>query len=228
MTNRRRVVVSHLENISGNALEKYHPQIRQLVKGRSGIYALYRNHNLYYVGLATNLMRRLKQHLRDHHERKWNRFSVYVTGNNDHMKELESLLLRIVNPRGNIRSGKIASSDNLRPKLSKLIKEKDDDRRARILGGNLTKRRLRKKATSKRGSNILAGSFDRAIALCGLRAGYEYRGSLKKNGEISYDGTSYPSPTAAASAAVGRRINGWSFWKYRNKNGAWVPLSTLK
>ena len=108
MVKRRRVVVSHLENISGSALEKYHPQIKQLIKGRSGIYALYRNHNLYYVGLATNLMRRLKQHLRDHHEKKWNRFSVYATGNDEHMKELESLLLRIVNPRGNRQSGKIA------------------------------------------------------------------------------------------------------------------------
>jgi len=225
---KRHVVVSHLEDISGSALDKYQAQIRQLIKGRSGIYALYRNQNLYYVGLATNLMSRLKQHLRDHHKKKWTRFSVYVTGNDDHMKELESLLLRIVNPRGNKQSGKIAKSKNLRPELNKLMKEMDDDRRARTMGGALTKRRIKRKATKQRGSKILAGSFDRAITLRGVRAGYEYRGSLKKNGEISYNGTSYPSPTAAASAAVNKRINGWNFWRIRNKNGAWVPLKTLK
>jgi len=228
MSKRRRVVVSHLEDISGFVLEKYQAQVKQLIRGRAGIYALYRNHNLYYVGLATNLMRRLKQHLRDHHEKKWNRFSVYVTGNDDHMKELESLLLRIVNPRGNKQTGKIAKSENLRPSLNKLIKEEDDDQRARLMGGRITKRRIKRKATKKRGSNILAGTVDRAIALRGHRSGYVYSGSLKKNGEISYGGTSFPSPTAAASAAVGKRINGWAFWKFRDKNGNWVPLNTLK
>ena len=227
MAKKRHVVISHLEDISGSVLDKNQSQIHQLIKGRSGIYALYRNHNLYYVGLATNLMRRLKQHLRDHHEKKWNRFSVYVTGNDEHMKELESLVLRIVNPRGNKQSGKITKSENLRPVLNRLIKENDDDRRTQVMGGRLTRRRIKSKATKRRGSKILAGSFDRAIALRAERAGYEYRGSLKKNGEISYDGVSYPSPTAAASAAVGRRVNGWSFWRYRQKNGNWVLLRTL-
>ena len=37
--------------------------------------------------------------------------------------------------------------------LNKLIKEKDDDRRARMLGGRLAQRRVKKKATSKRGAS---------------------------------------------------------------------------
>ena len=210
------------------ALKDYQSQIRSLIKGKSGIYALYRNDNLYYVGLATNLMGRLKQHLRDHHHRKWNRFSVYVTVHDDHMKELESLLLRIVNPRGNKQVGKISRSTNLRPQLNKLIKAGDDDRRARIMGGRITKRRIKSKSAKQRGANILIGSFERAMPLRGYMSGYEYRGSLKRNGEISYYGRSYPSPTAAASAAVGRRINGWAFWTFRNKKGEWVKLQTLK
>ena len=124
MRKSKHVVTAHLEDISGSVLEKYQSQVRSLIKGRSGIYALYRNNNLYYVGLASNLMRRLKQHLRDHHMKKWNRFSVYVTVHDDHMKELESLLLRIVNPRGNRQTGKMSNSKNLRPYPNRLIKSK--------------------------------------------------------------------------------------------------------
>ena len=228
MGKKRKVVVAHLENISGDVLESYQAQIRQLIKGKSGIYALYRHNNLYYVGLATNLMGRLKRHLRDHHRRKWNRFSVYVTVHNDHMKELESLLLRMVNPRGNKQSGKFMQSKSLWPELNSLIKADDEDRRARLLGDKLAKRRVKSKASQAKGGSSLAGVFDRAIRLKGLRAGYEYRASLRRDGTISYDGVIYPSPSAAGKAATGKSTNGWTFWRYRNKNGEWVRLKTLK
>ncbi len=49
------------------------------------------------------------------------------------------------------------------------------------------------------------------------------------DGWISYAGTLYASPRAAARAATKRTsINGWSFWKYRARKGGWVPLSDLK
>jgi predicted GIY-YIG superfamily endonuclease len=44
-------------------LEKdYSGSIGALIKGHAGIYALYKGERLYYVGLATNLMGRVKQH----------------------------------------------------------------------------------------------------------------------------------------------------------------------
>ena len=119
------------------------------------------------------------------------------------MKELESLLLRIVSPRGNKQAGKFVKSENLRSKLNQLIKAEDDDRRARLMGGRTAKRRIKSKSNRGRGAGVLAGSFERAINLRGTIGGYDYFASLKKNGEISYAGTSYQSPTAAASAAVG-------------------------
>jgi hypothetical protein len=41
-------------------------------------------------------MGRLKGHLRDCHKGLWDRFSVYLTSDAEHIKELESLLLRII------------------------------------------------------------------------------------------------------------------------------------
>lgn len=89
------LVCQHLENISRDALENYQAVIKEFVKGRHGIYALYKKDKLYYVGLASNLRNRLKHHLRDRHAHTWDRFSVYLTIKDEHLKELESLILRI-------------------------------------------------------------------------------------------------------------------------------------
>ena len=52
MTRHSQLVCQHLENISSDALEKYQNVIRSYVRGRQGIYALYRRYKLYYVGLV--------------------------------------------------------------------------------------------------------------------------------------------------------------------------------
>lgn len=41
----------HLENISRDALEKHQQIIKQYVRRRNGVYALYRKEKLYYVAL---------------------------------------------------------------------------------------------------------------------------------------------------------------------------------
>jgi len=59
MTRRAQLICQHLENISRKALEEHQAIIRAYVRGRQGVYALYRRGKLYYVGLATNLRNRL-------------------------------------------------------------------------------------------------------------------------------------------------------------------------
>jgi excinuclease UvrABC nuclease subunit len=68
---RNPLVSQYLEHISGTALEEYQRIIRDYVRNRSGVYALYRRDRLYYVGLASNLRSRLAHHLRDKHRGKW-------------------------------------------------------------------------------------------------------------------------------------------------------------
>src|SRR2546427_5664190 len=114
MPNDSPLVSQYLEHISGTALDQYQKIIRGLVQKRSGVYALYRRDRLYYVGLASNLRNRLNHHLRDKHRNKWDRFSVYLTIGDSHLKELESLVLRIAHPKGNNQGGKFSSAENLR------------------------------------------------------------------------------------------------------------------
>jgi predicted GIY-YIG superfamily endonuclease len=222
----KKLVISHLESVSGDVFEHYPAVIEELIKGKSGVYALYRNDTLYYVGLASNLMSRLKAHLRDRHKRKWNRFSVYLTVHDDHMKELESLMLRVVKPKGNRRSGKFMASNPLRRELNSLIKSYDADRRARLLGGTHTNRRIRAKA-AKPGKNILANIFDRRVRLLGWHNGREFKATLRRDGRISYCGDLYLSPSGAGKAARGRSTNGWAFWHFR-KDSEWIPINSLK
>lgn len=107
MAERSSLVCQHLENISRDALEQYQDIIRQYVRNRQGVYALYSRGKLYYVGLARNLRMRLAHHLRDRHGESWDRFSVYLTIGDSHLRELESLILRIVKPKGNKQKGKV-------------------------------------------------------------------------------------------------------------------------
>lgn len=115
------LVSQYLEKISRAALEKHQGIIREYVAKRHGVYALYRGNRLYYVGLASNLRNRLRHHLRDRHGQSWDRFSVYLTIGDSHIKELESLVLRIVSPPGNKTGGTFGKAENLRTQLSQAL-----------------------------------------------------------------------------------------------------------
>jgi len=83
------------------------PNSKSKPKGR-GIYALYDNFGLYYVGLTTfSLHSRIRVHTRDRHRKKWNRFSWYQIPNLKYVKDVETALLRILHPKGNKVKGKI-------------------------------------------------------------------------------------------------------------------------
>ena len=49
------LVVEYLENISRTAIKRYPEIITEYARRRSGVYALYKGEDLYYVGLAKNL-----------------------------------------------------------------------------------------------------------------------------------------------------------------------------
>ena len=197
------------------------------MRGKSGVYALYSKDVLYYVGLASNLMGRINTHLKDRHSGKWDRFSVYLTAHDGHMKELESLILRILSPKGNRVGGKFFQSENLRHVLRREMKEQDKKKLTLVLGGDIEKRPVRSKRVATVGHRGLENAFDRRVALKGWYKGFKYTAFLRRDGRISYSGETYESPRAAGVAARGRDTNGWNFWHYR-RNNEWVPLRTLR
>ncbi len=231
MARRRHLVLQHLENVNGKLLVEYAPVVGDMIRGQSGVYALYRGENLYYVGLAVNLMRRLNQHRKDRHSGKWNRFSVYLMKQGEHIKELESLLLRIASPRGNRTSGRLVGAEDLRAPLRGRIKEHHEEKLSKMMGRSVTRRgkprRRRVARTRVRGQAAplpLKDAVRRAKRLRGYYKGYYYFATLYRSGEIEYDGVRYRSATAAAKLIINGAVNGMAFWHIRGADGEWTRL----
>lgn len=222
------LLLQHLEDVSWRVLDDYRVIVRDMIRGRSGVYALYNRRKLYYVGLASNLMGRLKTHLKDRHDGEWDRFSVYLTEDSRHIKELESLLLRIAKPEGNRQGGNFSGARNLLRDLDQRIRELEADRRAILLGGHVAKRRLKSRVRRSRPGLSLSRLSERRIPLRALYKGKLYRATLRKDGTFSYQGKLYSSPSAAGRKIVGRSVNGLWFWNFKNNAGEWVKLTTLK
>ena len=105
-----RIIKDHDEFIEykgDNSVFQHVPNFNSHPKGR-GIYALYDNHGLYYVGLTKrSLASRIRRHTSDRHKGKWKRFSWYQIPNLKYSKDMETAILRIINPKGNRVKGKI-------------------------------------------------------------------------------------------------------------------------
>lgn len=232
---RKRVslVSQYLEKISGEALEEYQSIFRDFARRRNGVYALYRKNRLYYVGLARDLRGRLKAHLRDRHSSKWDRFSIYLTIGDDHIRELESLVMRIAQPAGNRQLGKFPRAQNLRREFARRIRD-DAKRRLDALLGRLdpeeskTKPRKRKSGGARQPS--LARYVSRPVRLRATFKGTTLRARVLKNGRIRYRRETFNSPSIAAYNAIGRRraVNGWRFWHYERAPGDWIQLNELR
>lgn len=238
MARTRSLVTGYLERISVKALEEYHAEITELAKAEHGVYALYKKDRLYYVGLAIDLRRRIDQHMKDKHAEKWNRFSLYLVRKVDHIREIESLLLRIADPKGNKHAGRLKHAQNLQRRLkSSMIRR----RRAEILAMFSAtrpmpsdKRRSRRKtagandqAKSSEAAQILRQTEAAGKAIFASYQGWEYRARVLRNGTIKFGGKSYESPSAAGRAITKRPLNGWAFWWIR-QGGEKIRLGRLR
>lgn len=226
---RRPLVCQHLERVSRSALERYQPIIREYVRGRHGVYALYRKGRLYYVGLASNLRRRLKSHLKDKHGSSWDKFSIYLTIGDAHLKELESLLLRIAEPSGNSVSGKFARSEDLRRRFRRELMQgfrREADEMMGTVCEEVPVSKLRTKVIGK--EPPLAAFISVRMKLRGRHGGRFVRARVRRDGRIRFKGKLFNSPSKAAVAACGSPTNGWGFWWYERAPGDWVRLRTLR
>ena len=225
------LVCEYLEKIDRKMLVKYQDLIREFIKGHQGIYALYRGDRLYYVGLATNLRRRLKAHLRDRHKNAWNRFSVYLVIENQHIKELESLFLRILMPDGNAKKGTFPKAINLETRLKTEIRRRQQEELEVLLGQRkrVTRKQTKRALAQQAESETALGPYvSRSFKIRRTFKGKPYVARVRQSGWIYYKGYLYNSPSGLAKEITGRNSNGWSFWNFERAPGHWVKLKELK
>ena len=230
------LVCQHLENVSRDVLAHYSEIIREFVRDRHGIYALYRKNRLYYVGLATNLRARLNQHLRDRHAETWDHFSLYLTVGHQHLREIESVLVRIGRPRGNRAKPEFLRSQNLRPGLRRQVSEcQRRELRELFPGGTLSDANAQ--TGKKRQLQLRAGrqpalapylADDKGFPIRFRFKGKLHKGRVRANGTIGYQGQVFTSPSSAAKAVTKKASDGWKAWRYEQAPGDWVPLSELR
>jgi len=239
-----RLVLGHLERISGGVFDRFSGVITDLVGGKSGIYALYRNNKLYYVGLATDLKKRLNRHLKDRHKGKWNYFSLYLVRKVEMLKDLESLAIRIAYPKGNKTRGKFGGAPDLRRALKSKIKTQVMEDINDLLGKSrntaISAAKKRKATKAGRAAAETRKKTAKQIPLKGLLKSKRLRGTYKgkllrawvyRSGRIRLKemGKTFDSPSGAAGAALrGKSIDGWHFWRYKNAKGDWVPIDELR
>jgi len=224
------LVCQHLERISGKLLEDFPLIFRAHARRRHGVYALYRKDRLYYVGLASNLRARLHHHLRDRHAGRWDRFSIYFTIGGDHLRELESLVIRIASPKGNRQKGRFPRSQDLRRVLRREIAQFQRIERETLFG--VSEKKLRRAA-----HRIVEGAGRRATLAEYIKGpfrirwnykGRVHRARVRRDGRIRLRGKLYTSPSKAAEAIAHHGVDGWYVWRYERAPGDWVLLNELR
>jgi hypothetical protein len=240
----RPLIGGYLERISTEAFSQFPEALTSLVGKRHGVYALYKGERLYYCGLATNIRARINHHLRDRHAGKWDRFSLYLIHKADHIKELESLILRITCPKGNKMRGRLKRADDLGRELRKRAIAAFADWFGDVMGKGprkakspLTSGRKAAATRRKRKIAVVGGEFElpplapyagRGFMIRGWYKGKVHHAIVRKSGKVKYDGVLYNSPSLAAIAAAGKAPqNGWWFWHYLS-NGKWLRLRELR
>jgi hypothetical protein len=108
------LVLSHLSGIKRALLEgEKRPAFLEFLRqtdDRRGLYTLYgHTGRLYYAGKASDLPRRLDQHLNDRHADSWDEMTLFFLSDAADIAELEGLLVAATHPPGNKQKPRIGS-----------------------------------------------------------------------------------------------------------------------
>ena len=214
MAKRPKLVTQFLERIHRNALEKHPDLVRDFVHKRNGVYVLLKGDEIYYAGLASNLRSRLKHHLKDRHREHWDRLSVYLTIGGDHLRELESLLIRVARPPGNRQKGRFSGAENLERKFERALDRKHQSEKLSLFGWNDDS--LKEAGESRRSQSLRGRHQSRVV-----------KARMRPDGTVRYAGTLYSSLSAAARKVCGHAKNGRWFWRVERSPGDWVRISKM-
>jgi hypothetical protein len=146
------------------------------------------------------------------------------------LRELESLLLRIIKTKGNKQKGKFYKSEDLRRKFTRDIKGSWVLEIQELLGTARARPVPAKPILVNNGRRpVLAEHIDGPFQLRARFKGKTLTAQVVRSGIVRYAGKQFTSPSLAAAAACNRSTcNGWTFWKYQRAPGDWVILDNLR
>jgi hypothetical protein len=223
---REALVFAHLERVSKELLLRHPDVVREFIGRNTGVYALYRKNRLYYVGLASALRHRLTAHGKNRHGKMWDHFSIYLTIKDQHLREIEALLLRITKPPGAKQTGKLAQSKDMKRQIMKAIRDKQTKEVSSLFDSFI---HLKDEPSGKpRGESDLIRFLPKGARLKGTNKGKTFRATARRDGRVRYKGQTYSSLSLAAKAAIRRSVNGWWFWQIERGKRNWVRLTKIR
>ena len=80
-----------------------------------------------YVGLTKNLHGRISWHLKDRHAGKWDKFVIFRIKKVKYLKDIETLIVNIIETKGNRQKGKVPHDSNLNYIIEEILKKKEKD-----------------------------------------------------------------------------------------------------
>ena len=114
-----------LDGIKRESFDVIRTELKNLLKRRAGVYALYRNDKLVRVGLGTNIYWRLKGHAKSK-KLVWNTASLFIIGQKNlrYLRDLETAIVRIAKPEYNDQKGRVRDEHYLERLLRKSVRLK--------------------------------------------------------------------------------------------------------
>ena len=97
--------------------------MEEIMRHKAGVYALYNDEKLYYVGRTRNLRARIKDHLRSKNATKWNKFRIFLI-DNKHLRDVETIILTISTPKGNKKQGILPKRGQLDKIIRKAVRQR--------------------------------------------------------------------------------------------------------
>jgi hypothetical protein len=87
--------------------------LKDSMRGYTGIYVLYSGETPCHTGATGNLLRRLRPHVQDEHERDWDHFVIVRAHRHRHLKDVERLLHALIETGGTIVRGEVPKNANI-------------------------------------------------------------------------------------------------------------------
>ncbi len=151
----------------------------------------------------------------------WDHFSIYLTIKDQHLREIEALLLRISKPPGAKQSGKLAQSKDMKRQIMRAIKSKFNRETSSLFDSFVDESDGGIKA---RAETELTRLFPTGARIRATNKDQIFRAVIRRDGRVRFKGKFYSSLSLAAKAAIKRSTNGWWFWQIERGKGNWVRL----
>jgi Restriction Enzyme Adenine Methylase Associated len=157
----------------------------------------------------------------------WDHFSIYLTIKDQHLREIEALLLRITKPPGAKQSGKLAQSKDMKRQIMTAIRGKLN-REVSSLFDSFVHLKGEPNIKARGEASDLLRYLPVGGRLKGTNRGRTFRARARSDGKVRYNGRNYSSLTLAAVAAIKRPTNGWWFWQVERGKHNWVRLTKIR